>query len=66
MHRILWHDGLWLNTSVMACKKTYGASRRAVLLDGERSSVFSVDQSVAYDCSLSPILYSIFNDLLQE
>ena len=45
----------------------YEASRRAVLLDGERSASFSVAQGVAQGCSLSPILFSVFiNDLLKE
>ena len=42
-------------------------SRSAVLLDGEKSASFSVEQGVAQGCSLSPILFSVFiNDLLKE
>ena len=38
-----------------------------MLLEGERSERFNVDQGVAQGCSLSPILFSIFiNDLLKE
>ena len=41
--------------------------RSAVLLDGEKSSVSSVEQGVAQGCSLSPILFSVFiNNLLRE
>ena len=38
-----------------------------VLLDGEKSEGFNVEQGVAQGCSLSPILFSVFiNDLLKE
>ena len=38
-----------------------------VLLEGEKSNSFNVEQGVAQGCSLSPILFSIFiNDLLKE
>ena len=48
-------------------KRMYEASRSAVLLDGEKSTSFSVEQGVAQGCSLSPILFSVFiNDLLEE
>ena len=48
-------------------KRMYEASRSAVLLDGEKSASFSVEQGVAQGCSLSPILFSVFiNDLLKE
>ena len=43
------------------------ASRSAVLLEGEKSDSFNVDQGVAQGCSLSPILFSVFiNNLLKE
>ena len=43
----------------------YEVSRSAVLLDGEKSNMFSVEQGVAQGCSLSLILFSVFiNDLL--
>ena len=32
----------------------------AVLLGGEKSATFSVEQGVAQGCSLSPILFSVF------
>ena len=42
-------------------------SRSAVLLDGECSEAFDVEQGVAQGCSLSPILFSVFiNGLLKE
>ena len=45
----------------------YETSRSAVLVDGEKSSVFSVGQGVAQGCRLSPILFSVFmNYLLRE
>ena len=48
-------------------KKIYMSSRSAVLLEGEKSDSFNVDQGVAQGCSLSPILFSVFiNDLLKE
>ena len=47
-------------------KGMYEASRSAVLLDGGKSSVYSVQQDVAQGCSLSPILFSVFNDSLRE
>ena len=38
-----------------------------MLLEGEKSKAFSLEQSVAQGCSLSPILFSVFiNDLLVE
>ena len=48
-------------------KRMYEASRITVLLDGEKSAAFSVEQGVAQGCSLSSILFSVFiNDLLKE
>ena len=41
-------------------KRMYEVSRCAVLLDGEKSASFSVEQGVAQGCSLSPILFSAF------
>ena len=37
-------------------KRMYEASRSAVLLDGEKSASFSVEQGVALGCSLSPMI----------
>ena len=48
-------------------KEMYSVSRSAVLLDGECSEAFDVQQGVAQGCSLSPILFSVFiNGLLKE
>ena len=48
-------------------KKMHESSRRAVLLEGEQSAAFNVEQGVAQGCSLSPILFSVFiNGLLKE
>ena len=45
----------------------YESSRSAVLLEGEQSAAFNVEQGVAQGCSLSPILFSMFiNGLLKE
>ena len=45
-------------------KNMYKASRSAILLEGEKSATFRVEQGVAQGCSLSPILFSVFiNDL---
>ena len=48
-------------------KKMYESSKSAVLLEGEKSDTFIIEQGVAQGCSLSPILFSVFvNDLLKE
>ena len=48
-------------------KRMYESSKSAVLLDGERSEAFDVEQGVAQGCSLSPISFSVFiNGLLRE
>ena len=48
-------------------KQMYESSKSSVLLEGERSDSFSVQQGVAQGCSLSPILFSVFvNGLLEE
>ena len=48
-------------------KTMYNSSRSAVLLEGEKSSSFRVEQGGAQGCSLSPILFSVFfSDLLDE
>ena len=43
-------------------KKMYEVSRSAVLLEGEKSTTFSLEQGVAQGCSLSPVLFSVFID----
>ena len=48
-------------------KNMYEASRSAILLEGEKSAAFRVEQGVAQECSLSPILFSVFiNGLLKD
>ena len=48
-------------------KKMYESSKSAVLLEGEKSDTFTIEQGVVQGCSLSPILFSVFvNDLLKE
>ena len=48
-------------------KKMYESSKSAVLLEGEKSDTFTIEQGVAQGCSSSPILFSVFiNDLLKE
>ena len=68
-------DGLWLKLWDMGVKgrmwcvikKVYEASRSTVLLEGEKSAMFSVEQGVARGCSVSSILFSVFiNDLLKD
>ena len=60
----VWCDGLWLKLWEMGVrgkvwriiKQMYEFSRSAVLLEGEKSETFSLEQGVAQGCSLSPIL----------
>ena len=48
-------------------KKMYESSKGVVLLEWEKSDMFTIEQGVAQGCSLSPILFSVFiNDLLKE
>ena len=48
-------------------KRMYESSKSAVLLDGEQSEAFDVEQGVSQGCSLSPILFlSFINGLLRE
>ena len=47
-------------------KKMNKSSRSAVLLEGEQSAAFSIEQGVAEGCSLYPVLFSVFiNGLLK-
>ena len=68
----VWHDGLWYKLWDMGVKgrmwrvikKMYESSKSAVLLEGEKSDTFTIEQGVAQGCSLS---FSVFvNDLLKE
>ena len=72
---MVWRDGLWFKLWDMGVKgriwrvikKMYESSRSAVLLEGEQSAAFKVEQGVAQGCNLSPILFSVFiNGLLKE
>ena len=45
---------------VVVTKKICEASRSTVLLEGEKSAMFSVEQGVPQGCNLSPILFSVF------
>ena len=69
---MVWRDGLWLKLWEKGriwrvIKKMYESSRSAVLLEGEQSAAFNVEQGVVQGCSLSPILFSVFiNGLLKE
>ena len=64
----VWHDGLWYKLWDMGVKgrmwrvikKMYESSKSAVLLEGEKSDTFTIEQGVAQGCSLSPILFSVF------
>ena len=71
----VWHNGLWVKMWELGVrgkmwrviKEMYSVSRSAVLLYGECSEAFDVQQGVAQGCSLSPILFSVFiNGLLKE
>ena len=71
----VWHDGFWYKLWGMGVKgrmwrvikKMYESSKSAVLLEGEKSDTFTIEQGVAQGCSLSPILFSVFvNDLLKQ
>ena len=71
----VWQDGLWYKLWDVGVKgrmwrvikKMYESSKSAVLLEGEKSDTFTIEQGVAQGCSLSPILFSVFvNDLLKE
>ena len=56
----VWSNGLWLKLLEFGVrgkmwrviKKMYESSKGAVLLDGERSEAFDVEQWVAQGCSL--------------
>ena len=63
----VWRDGLWLKLWDMGVKgrmwrvikNMYEASRSTVVLEGEKSAMFSVEQGVAQGCSLSPMLKDV-------
>ena len=53
----VWHDGLWYKLWDMGVKgrmwrvikKMYESSKSAVLLEGEKSDTFKIEQGVAQD-----------------
>ena len=48
-------------------KNMYEASRSAILLEGEKSAAFRVEQGVAHGFSLCPIIFLVFiNSLLKD
>ena len=61
----VWHDGLWYKLWDMSVKgrmwrvikKIYMSPRSAVLLEGEKSDSFNVEQGLAQGCSLSPYYF---------
>ena len=61
-YETVWRDSLWYKLWDMGVrgrmlhviKKMYMSSRSAVLLEGEKSNSFNVEQGVAHGCSLSP------------
>ena len=61
----VWRNGLWLKLwefgvrgkMWMVIKRMYESSESTVLLDGELSEAFDVEQGVAHGCSLSQILF---------
>ena len=63
----VWCDGLWVKLWDVGVKgrmwhvieNMYEASRSAISLEGEKSAAFGVEQGVAQDCSLFPILFSV-------
>ena len=64
VQKAVWRDGLWVKMWDVGVRgklwrvirRMYDVSRSAVLLEGEKSASFSVEQGVAQGCSLSPIL----------
>ena len=68
----VWHDGLLYKLWDMGVKgrmwrvikKMYMSSKSVTLLEGEKSDLFNVEQGVAQGCSLSPMLFSVFNNYL--
>ena len=69
MYDTVWCDGLWLKLWDMGVKgrmwcvikKMYETSRTTVLLEGEKSAIFSVEQVVAQGCCLYPQYYSQYS-----
>ncbi|CAB1117831.1 unnamed protein product [Ectocarpus sp. CCAP 1310/34] len=70
----VWTNGLWKQLSKYGIKgemwrvlkKMTECTRSAVMLDGELSKFFDIEQGVPQGCTLSPTLFQVFiNDLLE-
>ena len=61
----VWHYGLWYKLWDMGVKgsmwrvikKMYESSKSAVVLGGEKSDTFTIEQGMAKGCSLSPYYF---------
>ena len=61
----MWYDGLWYKLWDMGVKgkkrrvikKMYESSNSTVLLEGEKSDTFTIEQGMAQSCSLSPYYF---------
>ncbi|CAB1098869.1 unnamed protein product [Ectocarpus sp. CCAP 1310/34] len=70
----LWRNGLWKQLSNYGIKgkmwrvlkKMTECTKSAVMLDGELSKFFDIEQGVPQGCTLPPTLFQVFiNDLLE-
>ncbi|CAB1115185.1 unnamed protein product [Ectocarpus sp. CCAP 1310/34] len=70
----VWRNGLWKQLSKYGIKgkmwrvlkKMTECTKSAVMLDGELSKFFDIEQGVPQGCTLSPTLFQVFiNDLLE-
>ncbi|CAB1106679.1 unnamed protein product [Ectocarpus sp. CCAP 1310/34] len=70
----VWRNGLWKQLSKngikrkmwRVLKKMTECTKSAVMLDGELSKFFDIEQGVPQGCTLSPTLFQVFiNDLLE-
>ncbi|CAB1105719.1 unnamed protein product [Ectocarpus sp. CCAP 1310/34] len=70
----VWRNGLWKQLSKYGIKgkmwrvlkKMTVCTKSAVMLDGELSKFFDIEQGVPQGCTLSPTLFQVFiNDLLE-
>ena len=61
----LWE--LWVRGRMWrVIKHLYDITQSAVVLEGEVSEQFNIGQGVAQGCSMSPILFFIFNNQLLD
>ncbi|CAB1097417.1 unnamed protein product [Ectocarpus sp. CCAP 1310/34] len=70
----VWRNGLWKQLSKYGIKEKMWrvlknmteCTKGAVMLDGELSKIFDIEQGVPQGCTLSPTLFQVFiNDLLE-